>query len=188
MFDRLVVFGGLENDVATFRSHVFLLGNTHGAAGWTELPLPSTRPLGRAFHSMVYSETAHRWIVFGGNAGGTLVNDVWALELEGDAPQVSGIDPGVVPAKDRHVLAFSASPSPNPASHGMQFSVHALQDTDGKVAIYDLLGRRVVNVYDGRITAGEHRFEWHGDVASGIYFVALESGYAREIRRVVVAH
>jgi len=189
LFDRLVVFGGLENDISTFRSGIFLLANTHGPAGWTELPLPAVRPVGRAFHSMVYSEAMHRWIVFGGNANGTVVNDVWALELEGDAPQVSGIDPGVVsPGLERDVLAFSASPSPNPASHGMQFSVKALGDVDGHVSIYDAMGRRVAELFDGRMTSGEHRFEWKGDVASGIYFVAVRSGKDQEVRRVVIAH
>jgi hypothetical protein len=138
---------------------------------------------------MAYSAPMHRWIVFGGNAKGNVVNDVWALELEGDAPQVSGVDPGVVaPGLRRQVLAFSASPSPNPASHGMQFSVRALQDADGTVVVYDALGRRVTELFSGVMTAGEHRFAWKGDVASGIYFVALESGRSRDVRRIIVAH
>ncbi len=117
------------------------------------------------------------------------MNDVWALELEGDVSQVTGIDPGLVsPAKDRHVLGFSTSPSPNPASHGLQFSVRASHDTEGQVFIYDALGRRVADLHDGPMTAGEHRFAWKGDVASGIYFVALKSGNAREVRRIVIAH
>jgi galactose oxidase-like protein len=187
-FDRLVVFGGLQADGATLSSGVTLITATKGNAGWTELPLPSSRPAARTFHSMVHSTVQNRWIVFGGDANGTRMNDVWALELEGDAPQVSGIDPGAVsPGKDRHVLAFSASPSPNPASHGMQFSVHALQDVEGKVAVYDALGRRVVELFSGIMSAGDHRFEWKGEVASGIYFVALENGQARDVRRVVVA-
>jgi hypothetical protein len=183
----MVIFGGLESDISTFRSSVFLLANTHGPAGWTELPLPGTRPVGRAFHSMVYSETARRWIVFGGNANGDVVNDVWALELEGDASQVTGVGP-VSPEKRPPVLAFGASPSPNPTSHGMQFSVRASQDADGQVFIYDALGRRVAELHDGPMTAGEHRFSWKGDVASGIYFVAIKSGTAKDVRRIIVAH
>ena len=186
LFDRMVVFGGLENDISTFRSSVFLLADTHGLAGWTELPLPTTRPEGRAFHSMVYSQPIHRWIVFGGNANGNVVNDVWALELEGDTPQVTGIGSGPTSPQNQRVLAFSASPSPNPCSHGTQFSVRALGDVDGNVAIYDAMGRRVVELFDGRMTAGEHRFEWKGNIASGIYFVAVQSGDRQDVRRVVV--
>jgi hypothetical protein len=187
LFDRLVVFGGLENDISTFRSGVFLLANTHGPAGWAELPLPGIRPAGRAFHSMVYSKTAHRWIVFGGNANGDVVNDVWALELEGDAPQVSGVGP-VSPETRNPVLAFSASPSPNPSSHGLEFTVHAAEDADGQIVVYDALGRRVAELWNGRLGAGEHRFEWKGEAASGIYFVTARSGKTQEVRRVVIAH
>jgi hypothetical protein len=96
LFDRLVMFGGMKADGTTFSSGVLLLANTRGNAGWSELPLPGTRPAARAFHSMVYRPNGKRWIMFGGDANGGYMNDVWTLELEGDAPQVSGIDPGVV--------------------------------------------------------------------------------------------
>jgi len=117
-----------------------------------------------------------------------VVNDVWALELEGDTPQVTGIGSGPGVPEQQSVLAFSAAPSPNPSSHGMHFSVRASQDTRTQVLIYDALGRRVAQLHDGPMTAGEHRFEWTGDAASGIYFVAVKSGNAQEVRRVVVAH
>jgi len=188
LFDRLVVFGGMKADGTTFSSGIFLLADTRNTAGWADLPLPVTRPAARAFHSMVYSPFAKRWIVFGGDANGTLVNDVWALELEGDAPQVSGVgSEPKAPLKER-VLAFSASPSPNPSSHGLEFTVHAAEDAESQLVIYDALGRRVTELWNGRLGAGEHRFEWKGDVASGIYFLAARSGTAQEVRRVVIAH
>jgi hypothetical protein len=45
--------------------------------------------------------------------------------------------------------------------------------------VYDLLGRRVVTLYDGDITAGRHYFEWNGTngsgliLSSGVYFTRL---------------
>jgi len=187
LFDRLVVFGGMKADGTTFSSGVFLLADTRSMAGWADLPLPVTRPGARAFHSMVYSPSSKRWIVFGGDANGTLMNDVWALELDGDAPQVSGIDSGPNDLMNGRVLAFSAAPSPNPSSHGLQFSVHASEDADSRIVVYDALGRRVAELWNGRLGVGDHRFEWKGEVASGIYFVTARSGKAQEVRRVVIA-
>jgi len=187
LFDRLVVFGGMKADGTTFSSGVFLLADTRSMAGWADLPLPVTRPGARAFHSMVYSPSSKRWIVFGGDANGTLTNDVWALELDGDAPQVSGIDSGPNDLMNGRVLAFSAAPSPNPSSHGLQFSVHASEEADSRIVVYDALGRRVAELWNGRLEAGDHRFEWKGEVASGIYFVTARSGKAQEVRRVVIA-
>ena len=187
-YDRLITFGGIKADGTTFSSQVFYLGNTLGdAAGWTQLPLPSTRPSARAFHSMVYSASAKRWIVFGGDANGTLMNDVWTLELDGDGALVTGIGSDPVSLQKKQ-LAFSTSPYPNPSSRGMQFSVKAREDTRAQIVIYDTLGRRVALLYNGPMTMGEHRFTWSGDVASGIYFVAARSGESQEVRRVVVAH
>jgi flagellar hook assembly protein FlgD len=68
----------------------------------------------------------------------------------------------------------------------MQFSVKALENTDARIAIYDALGRRVAELHNGPMTAGDHRFEWTGNVASGIYFVLAKSGSAEDVRRVVV--
>ena len=185
-YDRLLTFGGREADGTTLSSGVFMIANTLGNAGWTELPPPATRPSARASHSMIYSLVSKRWVVFGGEAGGQIMNDVWALELDDNAPQVSGVESGPTTPKKQRVLAFSASPSPNPSSHGMQFSVKALEDTEARIAIYDALGRQVAELQNGPITAGEHQFQWKGNVASGMYFVAVRSGSTEDVRRVVV--
>ncbi|HET9234840.1 MAG TPA: T9SS type A sorting domain-containing protein, partial [Candidatus Eisenbacteria bacterium] len=192
LFDRFLSFGGLEADGTTPSPSVFLIMDTKGSnAGWTELPVPATapRPSARAFHSLVYDQAAHRGAVFGGDSGGELHNDVWLLELEISLAKVTGIDPDRnEPGTKRGTLRFSASPSPNPASHGVEFAIHASQSVPAEVRVYDALGRRVATLWKGPLTEGEHRFNWKGNVASGIYFVAVQSGSDREIRRVVIAH
>ena len=192
LFDRFLSFGGLEADGITPSPAVLLMTGTKGSsAGWTELPVPVTapRPSARAFHSLVYEQAAHRGVVFGGDSSGVVQNDVWILELEVDLAKVTGIDQDAdEPRNNRGVLRFSTSPSPNPASHGVEFSIQASQTVPAEVRVYDALGRRVTTLFDGPLTEGEHRFNWKGNVASGIYFVAVQSGKDREIRRIVIAH
>ena len=48
------------------------------------------------------------------------------------------------------------------------------------LAVYDVLGRRVRQVWDGPLGAGRHRFTWDGldevgkDVAAGVYIYKVE--------------
>ena len=189
--DRFLSFGGLEADGTTPSGAVSLITDTRGSnAGWTELPVPATaiRPSARAFHSLVYDGSAHRAIVFGGDSSGVVYNDVWLLELEGDAPSVTGIDPTTnKPANTRGLLRFSAPPSPNPTSHDLEFAVHASQDVAAEVRVYDARGRRMTTLFEGPMAQGEHRLAWKANVASGIYFIAVRNGEMHDVRRVVVA-
>ena len=190
LFDRFVTFGGLEADGITPSPSVLLVTGTKGSsAGWTELPVPATapRPSARAFHSLVYDQAAHRGFVFGGDSSGVALNDVWLLELEVDLAKVTGIDPGTnQPQNKQGTLRFSASPSPNPASNGLEFVVQASQDVAAEVRVYDALGRRVTTLFKGHMTRGEHRLAWNANVASGIYFIAVQNGEMHDVRRVVV--
>jgi len=46
-----------------------------------------------------------------------------------------------------------------------------------EVAVYDLLGRRIGGVFDGRLRAGAHELRVDADrYAPGLYFLALRSG------------
>ncbi|MCR4440267.1 MAG: S8 family serine peptidase [candidate division KSB1 bacterium] len=62
------------------------------------------------------------------------------------------------------------------------------------VSIYDLVGRRVATVVDGRpLPARVHRFTWHGNddagraLPSGVYFCRVEAGDRWRVQKVVKA-
>jgi flagellar hook assembly protein FlgD len=57
------------------------------------------------------------------------------------------------------------------------------------LAVFDVQGHRVRTLAAGTHAAGRHRVSWEGrdesgrEVASGLYFVRLESGGEAEVRR-----
>jgi hypothetical protein len=69
------------------------------------------------------------------------------------------------------------APSPNPASRQatLRFSVPAA--TSVRIGVYDLLGRQVATVADGRREAGRHEQQMDlSGLPSGTYFLRLRVG------------
>lgn len=74
--------------------------------------------------------------------------------------------------------AFSLSPNyPNPFNARTTIGYTLPQPSAAKLDIYDVLGRKVQTLYDGRQTAGEHSIIWDADgFSSGTYFYRLTAG------------
>ena len=84
--NRMVVFGGEENDSAVRSNAVWVLSNANGqeaeAPGWTNLiaEAASGSPQARSDHTAVYDQTSNRMTMFGGiGIAGTYYNDAWLL-------------------------------------------------------------------------------------------------------------
>lgn len=82
---------------------------------------------------------------------------------------------------------------PNPFNNSCTISASAGEHADhARVYIVDLLGRRVREIFDGRLSAGIHTFVWNGkndqaiDVSSGTYYVVCVAPQATAAKRVVL--
>jgi aminopeptidase N len=96
----------------------------------------------------------------------------------------------------RDFTLHPAAPNPfNPLSAGqgnlkIDFSIDAISEV--KLIIYDISGRRVREIYQGRLPAGDYRYFWdgrdrHGNhVATGEYLIALDSGEGRRAARKIL--
>jgi len=82
-------------------------------------------------------------------------------------------------------VEFSLSAFPNPfnSSTTISFSVGALREAPLRLAIYDINGRMVADLLDGRgvsrnaLTTGQRKVTWDAsNVGAGVYFVRLEAG------------
>ncbi len=87
---------------------------------------------------------------------------------------------------DRAVLR---SVHPNPSTDAATVAFDLVASADVSLAVYDVLGRRVALVIDGRTAAGSHAetIETSG-LPSGVYVVRLDVDGQTQTRRFTVAH
>ncbi len=82
-------------------------------------------------------------------------------------------------------------PAPNPFREMTSIEYVLPEAEDVTVAVYDLLGRRVHVLADGRQSAGRHSLRWMGTgadgapLSSGMYFVRMTLGDVQEVHKVV---
>jgi len=76
---------------------------------------------------------------------------------------------------------------PNPASGRATVEYALPEPADVTIAVYDVLGRRVATLADGRAEAGRHRAAAEvGQMPSGTYFVRMQAEGFRQTRRLTV--
>jgi hypothetical protein len=84
----------------------------------------------------------------------------------------TGIDEGITPQNNSSL----AAPVPNPSAGGFSISFSLSTDGPANLAVYDLAGRRVTELYEGIAAIGEHSLAWDtGDLPSGCYIVMLRT-------------
>jgi hypothetical protein len=115
---------------------------------------------------------------FSGGAGGT---DAYVVRMGPDRISALG-QPEVL-------SEFSLSgnyPNPFNATTTIQFSLG--RESSVSLAVYDLSGRQITNLIDGRVAAGEHRIQFDGtDFASGVYFARINvAGSMRTTKMVLL--
>lgn len=76
---------------------------------------------------------------------------------------------------------------PNPFSRSSTITYSLPFSTRVKIDVYDLLGRRVQTLLNGKMPAGEHQIRIDGlTFAPGVYFYSLSAGEFKETRKMVV--
>ncbi|MCP4632350.1 MAG: T9SS type A sorting domain-containing protein [candidate division Zixibacteria bacterium] len=66
---------------------------------------------------------------------------------------------------------------PNPFNSSTTINIRTSGEGNVHLDIFNLLGQRVVNLHDGYLDAGEHKFNWNAENSpSGIYFYKLTAG------------
>lgn len=81
---------------------------------------------------------------------------------------------------------------PNPFNPATTILFEIAQPAYVSLKIFDLAGREIVTLLNAELTAGSYHAVWHGTdgfqnpVAAGIYFMRMEVGGEREVRKVVV--
>jgi hypothetical protein len=82
-------------------------------------------------------------------------------------------------------------PAPNPFRDRTTLRYTLPEAQDVRIRVFDLLGRRLVTLVDGRQSSGPHSVQWGGTdasgapIASGMYFVRMTVGDRRVVHKVV---
>ncbi len=97
----------------------------------------------------------------------------------------SMIELGLAPEIPDYYYLSQAYPNPFNAVTHLSFGMPEAGSLSVKV--YDMSGRVIATLIDGKMNAGVHRIAWGGeDIASGIYIVKLESENFNAARKVVL--
>ncbi len=81
---------------------------------------------------------------------------------------------------------------PNPFNPSTSISFHLAEDGEATLRVFDISGRLVSTLVEGSLQAGHHGATWNGrnstgrDVASGLYFVRLETPGFRQVRELTL--
>lgn len=88
-------------------------------------------------------------------------------------------------ALDDMLLSFETKP--NPASSFIDFDFLLPTTVHVTIDIYDISGRMVSSVADGKRGKGSHKIRWNTkDLPSGIYFIRIEGGSHRAVNKISI--
>ena len=81
---------------------------------------------------------------------------------------------------------------PNPFNPTTRFMVEMPKSADVKVAVYDILGQKIITLLSGQQAAGYHTVEWNGtnsaglSVPSGTYFIRMVSESYTKVQKAML--
>lgn len=81
---------------------------------------------------------------------------------------------------------------PNPFNSSTRINFELFQTSKVNLAIYDILGKRIKQIVNRKLSPGQYSFIWRGrkedniEVSSGVYFYRLQANGVTEIRKMLL--
>ena len=81
---------------------------------------------------------------------------------------------------------------PNPFNPVTQIRYNLPEKSNVTLLIYDILGREVATLLNGKLESGYHSVMWNGQnkmrqaVGAGMYFYSIQAGALRQIKKIVL--
>jgi predicted outer membrane repeat protein len=113
---------------------------------------------------------------------GTTLSDMGAY---GGLDSITVIHPQKQPNVPKRFYLFQNYPNPFNAATILRYSIPEA----GRIslAIYNIMGQRVLTLCDGMQAAGTHRITWDAwNVSSGVYFCRMQAGSFTQIQKLVL--
>jgi hypothetical protein len=76
---------------------------------------------------------------------------------------------------------------PNPFNPSTEIKFGLPQQSDVRIEVFNILGQRVINLFDGRLPAGFHNVRWNAsNSSSGIYYYKITAGGFVDIKKMTL--
>ncbi len=153
------IIGGITGDWYYQDGYILKLNEDLGLE-WSKIyDIPYTEVWIRSSH-----ETSDGDYIAAGDNGGY----AWLLKL-GEVQDVVSGDSTNIPSNYLTLTSY-----PNPFNTSTEIKYYLPEEMEIKLEVFNLLGRRVEVLYDGKQKAGYHNINWKAkDYTSGIYFCRL---------------
>jgi|WetSurMetagenome_2_1015567.scaffolds.fasta_scaffold86418_1 aminopeptidase N len=111
-------------------------------------------------------------------------------------PALISFDPGNKILKDKfgdepiEIVSYSLSQNyPNPFNPNTTINYSIAGNVYVKVTVYDVLGKTVAILVNGKQTAGKHIINFNShNLSSGIYFYKIEAGNFTDVKKMILVH
>jgi hypothetical protein len=166
--DSIYIFGGVDNNNnATAKVDLFdIPGNRF--LPLPDMPTPRISPTSAVLGNDIF--------VIGG----------YTTDINAPLSVVEIYNPGITAIEPETALPIESfalvKGYPNPFNGIINLDVSIARSSDFQLAIYDITGRLVTQLHNGKLSTGAHHFQWRAidqygnNVGSGIYFAILKSG------------
>ena len=194
-----VTYCGFREDFFTSTQnyrHIFCMKSTDGGANWT-MPVDVTPDLNGDGLEFIFASMAEQvddrvrfWVQQDFEPGLAVRGDMDPIALNSilfyEVDSILSQDVGI-----RHLNGAleDADIYPNPANETMSLEFGLKKNIEGRIYVTDMLGKVVMNVYTGSLSAGTHRQTLNlTNLSEGVYHLILESGTERINKQFVVTH
>jgi enterochelin esterase-like enzyme len=100
-------------------------------------------------------------------------------------PIIDGVTEPGVSLQPARLTLLPNYPNPFNPSTNIEFEIAHQERV--KVTIFNLLGQRIVSLWDGTLASGRHKLQWDGSTAAtGVYFLRIEAGGQVATRRMLL--
>lgn len=159
--------------------------NPNWNMSWCEPVVGTITPSGCTLRTFVYEVRDYRYGTFLGWWPTTAGNAQFAYSVHGTVTVTEiGSDASTAVA-----LSLSSS---NPLRPGTTIALAVPQQTQARVELFDVAGRRVRVLHEGVLVRGRHEVRWDGlsdggqALASGLYFARLETRVGVVTRKLLI--
>ncbi|MBN2542156.1 T9SS type A sorting domain-containing protein [bacterium] len=85
------------------------------------------------------------------------------------------------------ILSLNLSVWPNPFNSCTNIKFTLKESSSVKTSIYNLIGERVCDLTNDKLSAGIHTLQWNAeDLPSGVYFCKLKAGKHQEVKKLLL--